>query len=155
MAVAEGLLELAAQAGRTVVAAAMADVWDRAKQGFGRLLGRGDKKRAEIVEGRLDDLRTQLESASSEEAGEVRTRLEAVWYARIADLLEEHPELAAELRTLVNEVRAALPAVSASGHGVAAGRDLAINASTGGVAAVTIVGSVSPGNPMVPDPPRE
>jgi hypothetical protein len=47
------------------------------------------------------------------------------WSCRFADLLDEDPGLEAELRALVEEVEAELPAarVSASGHSLAAGRD--------------------------------
>jgi hypothetical protein len=78
----------------------------------------------------------------------------AAWQTRFLDLLEEHPDLAGELRALVGQSRAQQPAgsVSAAGHGVAAGRDVNVGASGGGVAAVTIHGNVMPGNPTVPDP---
>src|SRR2546422_9731869 len=59
------------------------------------------------------------------------------WAGRLADLLEEHPDAEADLRTLVQETQAALPAgtVSAADHAVAAGRDVNISAASGGVAA--------------------
>jgi len=59
------------------------------------------------------------------------------WAGRFADLLDEDPGLEAELRALVEDVVAELPAasVTAADHGVAAGRDVTITASGGGVAA--------------------
>jgi hypothetical protein len=55
-----------------------------------------------------------------------------------------------ELRALVQEVAAQLPAgaVSATDHSVAAGRDVKITASGGGIAAGVIHGNVA-----LPDPP--
>jgi hypothetical protein len=41
----ETLMALAALAGNTVVAAATTDVWEAARRGFARLLGRGDPDR--------------------------------------------------------------------------------------------------------------
>ena len=70
---------------------------------------------------------------------------------RLADLLEEDPGVEADLRALVQEIQAQLPAgvVSAADHAVAAGRDVNITASGGGVAAGVIHGNVAP-----PDPTR-
>ena len=80
--------------------------------------------------------------------------LAGAWQTRIADLLEERPDAVAELRELVGQLQAELPAgaVSATGHGAAAGRDMNIWASGGGVAAGTVHGDVSPGNPTGPGP---
>jgi len=70
------------------------------------------------------------------------------------DLLDEDPDVEADLRALVQEIAAQLPAgvVSAADHSVAAGRDVNISASGGGVAAGVIHGGVSAGNPLVPGP---
>jgi hypothetical protein len=147
-------LALALLASQTVVAAASTDAWDLAKRGFARLLGRGDAERAAAAERRLDGMAEELAGAAPDELGQARAEQERAWQTRLADLLEEHPDAAAELRALVEEVRAQLPAgaVSAAGHGVAAGRDVNITASGGGVAAATIQGGVSLGNPTGPGP---
>ena len=73
---------------------------------------------------------------------------------RIRDLLEENPGVEADLRTLVQEIQAQLPArmVSAADHAVAAGRDVNISASGGGVAAGVVHGNVAPPNPTRPGP---
>ena len=98
---------------------------------------------------RLDDTREQLQGAPESEREQARTRLEAAWQTRLIDLLEEHPDAAADLQILIDRIQTELPAraVTASGHGVAAGRDVNISASGGGVAAGTIQGNVSPSNP--------
>jgi hypothetical protein len=153
MALTEELLGLAASAAQTVVAAAATDGWQRAKQAIARILGRGDGERARLAEGRLEAVQEQLAAAPAPEAPQVQARLEAAWQTRIIDLLEEHPDAAGELRALVDQIQAELPArvVSAAGHGVAAGGDVTISASGGGVAAGTIQGPVSTANPTGPD----
>ena len=67
------------------------------------------------------------------------------------------PSVEAELRALVEEVAAQLPAgaVSAADHSLAAGRDVNITASGGGMAAGVMHGNVTPpGNPTLPGPAR-
>jgi hypothetical protein len=143
------LLALAALASQTLVAAATTDAWESAKRGFARLLGRGDHEREELTERRLADTHEQLQGVPEPEREQARTRLEAAWQTRLIDLLEEHPDAAADLQLLIDRIQAELPspAVSASGHGVAAGGDVNISASGGSVAAGTIHGNVSPSNP--------
>jgi hypothetical protein len=77
-----------------------------------------------------------------------------VWTGRFADLLDESPGLEAELRALVGEVAAGLPAgaVTSADHSVAAGRDMTITASGGGIAAGAIHGNVAPPGPTPPGP---
>jgi hypothetical protein len=154
VAVEEALLSLASLAGRTVAAAAATDGWEAVKRGFARLLGRGDQARAEVAERRLEQARGELAGVPADRAELVRDRVAAAWQTRVLDLLEEHPELAGEVRALVEQARAELPegGVLAAGYGVAAGGDVNISASGGGVAAGTIHGNVMPGNPTVPGP---
>lgn len=95
------LTALAVLAGQTVVAAASTDEWGTTKQGVARLLGRGDQKREQLAERRLDQTRDQLQAAPGQELEQARADLEAVWRTRLGDLLEEHPEKAGELRVLV------------------------------------------------------
>lgn len=156
MAVDEALLSLASLAGRTVAVAAASDGWEAVKRGLARLFGRGDEARAGVAERRLEQGREELAVVSASELEVARDRVAAAWQTRFADLLEEHPEIAGELRALVDRTRARLPAgsVFAAGYGVAAGRDVNVGASAGGVAAVTIHGNVAPGNPTVPGPAR-
>jgi hypothetical protein len=97
----EGLIALASLAGRTVVGAAVTDAWESAKQGFARVLGRGDPERARRVEDRLEQTREQLQGGSGPELERARAQLEAAWQTRLVDLLEEHPEVAGDLRAVV------------------------------------------------------
>lgn len=144
---AETLMALAALAGNTVVAAATTDAWEATRRGFVRLLGRGDPDRTKVAERRLAETYEQLTGVEGQDLEQVRSALAVRWAGRLADLLEEHPDAEADLRALVQEIQAALPAgiVSAADHAVAAGRDMTISATSGGVAAGVIHGNVTPG----------
>lgn len=148
----EALIALAALGGQTVVAAATTDAWQACKRGFARLLGRGDPNQTQATERRLDDTRELLARAQGADLEQVRTALASTWATRLADLLEDDSGIEAGLRTLVQEIQAVLPAgaVSASGHAVAAGRDVNIGASSGGVAAGVIHGNGVAPNPTNP-----
>jgi hypothetical protein len=144
---------LAALAGNTVVAAATTDVWEAARRKFARLLGRGDPKKEQLADKRLEETRERLAGVSGQELEQARAELGRVWQVRVADLLEEDPDAEAELRALVEEIGAQLPgAVSAADHSVAAGGDVNVRADRGGVAAAVIHGNVAPPGPTPPGP---
>jgi hypothetical protein len=147
------LMALATLAGNTVVTAAMTDAWESARKGFARLLGRGDSDKTKLAERRLAETHDQLANAKGADLDRVRAGLQAQWVTRMTDLLEEDPAVEADLRALVQQIQARLPAemVSAADHSVAAGRDVNIAASGGGVAAGVIHGNVTP-NPTPPGP---
>jgi hypothetical protein len=149
-------MALAQFAGQTVAAAALTDVWESVRGRFARLLGRGSDRRTEAAEGWLAQTRQQLTVAPGTELEQAREAAAERWAGRFADLLDEDPDLEAELRALVDEVAAVLPAgsvsVSAADHSVAAGRDLTISASGGSMAAGVIHGSVAPPDPTRPGP---
>jgi hypothetical protein len=144
---------LAALAGNTVVTAATTDAWEAARRGFARLLGRGDPGQEQLAEQRLAETREQLTGAHDTDLEQARAALAGRWATRLADLLEENPGAEDDLRVLVQQIQAALPAgtVSAADHAVAAGRDVNISASGGGIAAGVIHGNVTPG-PTQPGP---
>jgi hypothetical protein len=150
----EALIALAALAGNTVVAAATTDAWEAARRKFARLLGRGDPDKAEVAQRRLQETHDQLTNTAGEDLERVRAALEARWVTRLTDLLEDDPGVEAELRAVVEEIRAQLPAgtVVAADHAVAAGRDVNISASGGGLAAGVIHGDVAPPGPTRPGP---
>jgi hypothetical protein len=149
----EVLLALAQWAGQTVAAAAVTDVWESARRKFARLLGRGDPKRTEVAERWLEETCEQLTTAGAE-LDPVRAAQAQRWQDRFADLLDQDPGIEADLRALVEEIQAQLPAgtIAAANHAVAAGRDVNITASGGGVAGGVIHGDVSVGNPPSPGP---
>jgi hypothetical protein len=151
---AETLISLSQLAGLTVVAAAVTDAWETARRGTARLLGRGDSRKEQLAEQRLEETRDQLAVLKGSELEQASATLAAQWTTRLADLLEENPEVEAELRALVEEVRAALPegTVSAIDHSVAAGRDMKISADHGSFAAGVVHGDVRPPGPTGPGP---
>jgi hypothetical protein len=151
----EALIGLAALAGNTVVVAAATDAWEAARRKFARLLGHGDPGKEQLAEQRLEQTHQQLTAAAGgADLEQARAAQAQRWEGRFADLLEEDPDIEADLRALVEEIRALLPAgvVSAADHSVAAGRDVNISASGGGVAAGVIHGDVMAGNPPGPGP---
>ncbi len=141
----EVLIALAQFAGQAVAAAAVTDVWEAVRGRFARLLGRGDALRTQVAERWLAQTQQQLAAvaAGSDLEGARKAAAER-WAGRFADLLDEDPGVAAELRALVEEVAARLPAAD---HSVAAGRDVNITASGGGTAAGVIHGNVAPPDP--------
>jgi hypothetical protein len=150
---AEGLMALAQFAGQTVVGAAITDVWEAARHKFAQLLGRGDPEKTKLVERRLAETHEQLTAAAGADLEQVRAAQAQRWEGRFADLLDEDPAVEADLRALVEEIQAMMPTVvSAADHAVAAGRDVKVSASGGGVAAAVIHGNVAPPNPTGPDP---
>jgi hypothetical protein len=149
------LIALAALAGNTVVTAAVTDAWEAARKGFARLLGRGDPDKTKAAERRLEETHDQLTKATGEDLERVRAALEAQWTTRMADLLEDDPRVEGDLRALVDQVRSQ---VSASGHAMAAGRDINVGgdmkiADRGGVVVDgNVQGGISTGNPPPPGP---
>ena len=148
------LMALAQFAGQTVAGAAITDMWEAVRGRFARLLGRGDARKTEVAEQWLAQTYDQLTTTAGAEVERVREAQADRWAGRFADLMDEDPGVEAELRALVEEVAAQLPAgtVSAADHSVAAGRDMNITASGGGTAAGVIHGNVAPPNPMGPGP---
>jgi hypothetical protein len=145
----ESLTALTALAGQTVVTAAVTDAWEACRHGFAQLLGRGDMMQVQVAERRLDETRDQLTGPAGADLERARALLGGQWRTRLADLLEEDPAAEAELRVLVQEIQAALPAgmVSAADHALAAGRDVNIKADRGGFAAGIVSGNVAPPSP--------
>jgi hypothetical protein len=150
-------MALAQFAGQTVAAAAVTDVWEAARGRFARLLGRGDARKSRVSEQWLAQTQQQLTGAAPGSGLEQLRQAQAKrWAGRFADLLDEDPGVEAELRALVGEVAAQLPAtaVSAADHSIAAGREVNITASGGGTAAGVVHGNVTPPGPTRPGPAR-
>jgi len=150
----EGLVALAQWAGQTVAAAAITDMWELVRGRFARLLGHGDVRKIGATEHWLAQTHELLAEAAGSELEPVRVAQAERWAGRFADLLDEDPGAEAELRALVEETVALLPAaqVSAVNHSVTAGRDVSITASGGGTAAGVIHGDVAPPGPTWPGP---
>ncbi|MEU8819268.1 hypothetical protein [Actinoplanes sp. NPDC048796] len=106
----EWILPLAEAGGTAVAAAAGTEAWKMAREGIGRLFGRDDAKRAALTQRRLDESAAEVERASVAERDTVRSRQRVIWQTRLADLIEEEPAVADELRTLITQLGERLPA---------------------------------------------
>lgn len=150
MVTADDLMALVSLAGQTVVAAAVTDAWETTRERFARLFGRGTADGA--TERLLDATHSQISAAAPANVRRVKEEAAAGWVVRLKDLLVDEPGAEAELRVIVGEVLALLPAgsVSVPGYSLAAGRDVTIEASGGGVAVGVIHGNVSPPGPTLP-----
>ena len=129
MPLADDLVALASLAGNTIVAAAATDALESARRGIARLFGRIGRDRAELAAQRLEETRGQLSGLAGVDLERAQAAQAQRWATRLADLLEEDPDAAGELRVLVRQVHQAVTSYSAT-----AGRDMAIS-SPGGVAA--------------------
>lgn len=132
----------AALAGNALVAAAATDAWEDVRHKIARIFGRGGPDPR--IERKFDATRAAVEAAGSpQDAVRARADQVASWTARLTVLLEDHPDASGEVAALVQEITASAPV--ASDHAVAAGRDVKIMASGGGVGAGVIHGDVSTG----------
>lgn len=123
---------LALSGASTLVSAAATDTWKTARAGFLKLFAHGDPQRERIAANRLDEAAAQVESTGAEHRDEVREALVQVWRVRLGDLLEEQPDAAEQVRALIEQVYAALPA--ARQHWAQAiGTGAVITANSGGV----------------------
>ncbi|MFJ4095071.1 hypothetical protein ACIPYS_26080 [Kitasatospora sp. NPDC089913] len=107
-------MELAAAGGTAVVSSAATDIWQGTRGRVARLFGRGDDRDEQRVSVQLDRIPLELAQAAEPQQERVRVSLENRWTEKLAELLEEHPDLEADLRSLVEEVRAAVPAAQQS-----------------------------------------
>jgi hypothetical protein len=105
------LTEAVAEAAAAALVGAMAtDAWQTARAGFAQLLGRGDRGRQDLADRRLEQAAVQVAQADHDNQDRIRGELLSAWQVRLRDLLEEHPEIVEELRTLTAQVQSRLPA---------------------------------------------
>jgi Tetratricopeptide repeat len=128
MPLADDLVALAALAGNTVVAAAATDAWESTRDWIRRLFSRD----ADQAEEQLAETRSQLRTVTGKELEQTRAVLAQRWSDQLAGLLEDNPDVEADLRSLVGRIQSRL--VSADNHGIAVGQD--VNVSVGGGVAV-------------------
>jgi hypothetical protein len=153
----EVVIALAQFAGQTVASAAITDLWESVRGRFARLIGDGNARKTQVADGWLAQTRGQLVAAGPGSVEQAKQAAAQRWASRFSDLLDEDPSLADRLRALADDVAHQLPAavMSATGHSIAAGRDVNVTASGGGIAAAVIHGNLTPPNPPnAPDPPN-
>ncbi|PRX47411.1 hypothetical protein B0I32_1428 [Nonomuraea fuscirosea] len=90
------------------------DAWSMARARFARLFGQGDARQEEITLERLDQSAAAVEASPPQAHEAIRQKLLPSWRTRIGDLLQEQPEIADELRTLVEQIRGQLPPAQAA-----------------------------------------
>ncbi|WP_030740996.1 hypothetical protein [Streptomyces griseus] len=93
------LTTLAQSAGVTLVGLMATDAWERARDGVVALWQRARPERADAVAAELTHTRDDLAADSG-----VGEELAAEWQGRIRRLLTERPEVAADLRALLDEL---------------------------------------------------
>ncbi|MFJ3637410.1 hypothetical protein [Streptomyces sp. NPDC090112] len=103
----EPMEALALAGGTTVVAAMATEAWQTAREGTVRLFACRGQACSAQVEARLDDNAALVRrSADTDRA---RAALAPGWQLELESLLTDHPELADELRVLIERVKPALP----------------------------------------------
>ncbi|MFF5077949.1 hypothetical protein ACFY36_12920 [Actinoplanes sp. NPDC000266] len=107
--VADWLVALAATAGSTIVGAATGDAWGTAKEGIAQLFRRSGERRRELAQRWAEETAVEILATPTERRPEAQQRLASVWQQRLADLLDEFPEMAEELQAWTDHVRTELP----------------------------------------------
>lgn len=115
---------LAGSAGTTVVTLMATDAWQRTRDAVAALWRRVHPDRAAAIEAELDTTREEVLAAQASGDTEVEAELQAEWQGRVRRLLATRPEVADELRSLLEELSpapAAAPAVAVTQHATASG----------------------------------
>ncbi|WP_405087772.1 hypothetical protein [Microbispora sp. NBC_01389] len=99
----ETLIEIA---GTTVVAAMATNAWDYTREKVITLFRR-DQNEQRLVEALLDHNNSLLAAASDVERA--RQDVAPLWRLQLKTLLEQHPDAAAEIQVLVDEIQSLLP----------------------------------------------
>src|SRR4051794_34691874 len=118
---ADWLVQLATAGATTLVTAAATELWKDTRQGFLRMLGCGDPRREQLAGQRLDALAEAVQQAPEPQRHVVRRQQAQIWQTRLADLLQEDPEMAQRLRELTESLQQRQP--TGSQQWVSAGRD--------------------------------
>ena len=147
-------MALAQFAGQTVAAAACTDVWETARHKVARLLGWGNPGKPKWWSAGWPRHASNLQLRRARISNRCAPLRRGGGQGRFADMLDEDPSVQAQLRAVVQQIAAQLPAgtVSAADQAVAAGRDVNITADRGGTAAGVIHGDVVLPGPTRPGP---
>lgn len=102
---------IALAAGTALVTAMATDAWEQARNGMVMFWRRVRPEQADAVEQELADVRAQVLAARRDGDGDTERALTGSWQTRLQHLLRADPDLAAELRRVLDE--ALTPALSA------------------------------------------
>ncbi|GAA3569142.1 hypothetical protein GCM10022222_61650 [Amycolatopsis ultiminotia] len=106
---AEGLGELAQEGAIALVGAMATGAFRAARDGIGRLFGRLGPARRARAEEQLDEEEGLVVAAGEDERDQARKALAPGWQLRLGRLLEDQPDIEAELRDLIARVQDELP----------------------------------------------
>ncbi|MFI0223237.1 hypothetical protein [Streptomyces lydicus] len=95
---------LAGTAGTTVVTLMTTDAWHRARDGVIALWRRVHPERADAISDELQATRTDLLAARQAGDAQAEEELRSEWQGRLRRLLASDPDVAVELRQLLNEI---------------------------------------------------
>ncbi|MFC9702808.1 MULTISPECIES: hypothetical protein [Streptomyces] len=115
------LAVLAGTAGTTLVTLLTTEAWQRVSDGITSLWRRAEPERAEVISAELEVTRTDLLAAQAGGDLETGGELGAEWQGRIRRLLVTHPEEAAALRAILDELRPTPDVPSVTQHATASG----------------------------------
>lgn len=104
----EGVAALATAGGTALVGAMATDAWQHARAAVIRLFTRDSTARQATLEAQLESNAALV--AQAENPDQARHALAGVWRLELESLLRRHPEVEEELRTMITQIRDALPA---------------------------------------------
>jgi len=91
-------------AGTALVQAIATDTWQQVKQAVAALWRRAHPGHADQVDGELEELRRQVIQARADGDAQTEHALEGAWQLRLQELLRADPELAENLREVLDQV---------------------------------------------------
>ncbi|MGW2625813.1 hypothetical protein [Micromonospora taraxaci] len=106
------MITVASSGGSALAGAVATDVWSAARDGLGKLFGRGGAQRAELARQWADQTAVTIEAAGGRLATVEREA--QTWQQRLTDLLEEFPEAVEEVSEWAELVRKELPTAQQS-----------------------------------------
>ncbi|MFJ3639621.1 hypothetical protein ACIPRD_07705 [Streptomyces sp. NPDC090108] len=125
---ADWIAALATSGATALVAAAATDTWQSTREAFGRVFHRAGRE--DVVTGELDRVAAQLDAAGDGREA-ARAALTGQWAARLREVLERHPEAAADIQAAIDRARgssAATPRDAAVGElSVRSARDVYVS----------------------------
>jgi hypothetical protein len=104
---AEELATLAGTSAVTLVAAMTTDAWGSIRSGVARLFGQGGETRRREAEIQLDSNAQLVARAGDKDRA--RQNLVGLWRLELEELLGQYPDVADDLRSLMDGARTALP----------------------------------------------
>lgn len=106
----EWLMPVVEAGGTALVGAVATDAWQSARAGVGRLFRHAGPRRGDLAEQWADETAAAVEQAAEDERPAVLRVQAETWQRRLADLVQEYPEIADQLRAWEQDIRERVPA---------------------------------------------